>query len=215
MSGPDLHDPAFLRDPGPVLAALRSRGELVRLSLPLLGDVWGTVTYDDAHKVLGDAETFCRNPANAGGKPPERAFWWAPPFLRPLFRNVTLMDGAEHARLRRLAAPAFTTIEIDRIRPDLSRIAGDLLDTMPAGDTVDLVDRYARRVPLAAICALLGVPEADRPKVIRWVEPVGSVASVPGFFKAVPGLWRLSRHFRADFERVRQAGGHRRPRDGA
>lgn len=207
VGGPDLHATEFLRDPGPQISHLQRDGGLFRLRLPILGSVWATTTHADTLKVLGDADTFVRNPANAGNPPPERFFWWAPKFIRPLFRNVTLMDGDEHARLRRLAAPAFSTVAIDAIRPKLETIVGNLLDELPTHRPVDLVKHYNRRLPLLAICELLGIPQDDRAKVIRLVEPVGSIASVAGFFRAVPGLYRLSRHFRADFEAVRRAGG--------
>ncbi|WP_084863117.1 cytochrome P450 [Salibaculum halophilum] len=205
--GPDLHAQEVLKDPAPLIEGLRQKGRLVRLRLPILGRVWATTTHADSHRVLGDAETFCRNPVTAGNPPPERFFWWAPRFVHPLFRNVTMLDGAQHARLRRLAAPGFSTIGIDRVRPRLEEIVARLLDDLPPDRPVDLVAQYNRRLPLLAICEVLGIPEADRARVIRWVTPVGSVASVPGFFRAVPGLWRLSRHFRADFEAVRRAGG--------
>lgn len=204
---PDIHAPDFLRDPGPVVSRLQTEGRLIRLRLPILGSVWATVSHADTHRVLGDNETFCRNSATAGGKPPEKVFWWVPRFIHPLMRNVTLMDGEAHARLRRLAAPAFSTPSIDAMRPRIETIVDRLLDDLPTDQPVDLVDRYDRRLPLLAICELLGIPEQDRAKVIRLVEPVGGIASIPGFFRAVPGLWRLSRHFRADFDAVRLAGG--------
>ena len=64
----DLHSPEFLRDPGTGLAGLRAEAELVRMKLPILGNVWVTTTYDATRAVLSDAENFVRNPANAGGK---------------------------------------------------------------------------------------------------------------------------------------------------
>jgi len=204
---PDLHAQEVLKDPASLVDELQKTGRLVRLRLPILGKVWTTTTHEDSHRVLDDAATFCRNPTTAGNPPPERFFWWVPRFIHPLFRNVTMLDGAEHARLRRLAAPGFSTIGIDRVRPRLEAMVAALLDDLPTDRPVDLVAGYNRRLPLLAICEVLGIPEDDREKVIRCVTPVGSVASVPGFFRAVPGLRRLSHHFRADFERVRRAGG--------
>jgi len=204
---PDLHAQEVLKDPASLVDELQKTGRLVRLRLPILGKVWATTTHEDSHRVLGDAGTFCRNPTTAGNPPPERFFWWVPRFIHPLFRNVTMLDGAEHARLRRLAAPGFSTIGIDRVRPRLEAMVAALLDDLPTDRPVDLVAGYNRRLPLLAICEVLGIPEDDREKVLRCVARVGSVASGPGFFRAVPGLRRLSHHFRADFERVRRAGG--------
>lgn len=203
----DLHAQSFLRDPSEALTQLHRQGGLIRIKLPILGQVWATTSYADTHQVLGDDKSFCRNAANAGGKPPEKFFWWAPRFVHPLLRNVTLMDGPEHNRLRRLGAPGFSTASIDALRPQLHDIVATLLDELPTDGPVDLVAQYNRRLPLLAICEVLGVPPKDRAQVIRLVEPVGTIASIPGFFRAVPGLWRLSRYFRRDFERVRQQGG--------
>ena len=54
---------------------------------------------------------------------------------------------------------------------------------------------------MLAICELLGVPEADRARVSAWVEPVSRVRSPISFLRAAPGLYRMSRYFRARFRR--------------
>ena len=38
------------------------------------------------------------------------------------------------------------------------------------GSPADLVDRYARRLPLSVICELLGLPLADRRKFTAWAN---------------------------------------------
>lgn len=182
---------------------MRDSRRLVRMRLPILGPVWVTTNYADTHAVLGDAATFVRNPATAGGRPPERVFWWTPPFVRPLLRNVTLMDGADHARLRKLVTQAFSTRGIDAMRPKLAEIAGRLLDDLPKDQETDLIAGYTRQLPMLAICELLGVPEADREKVARWIEPISRVSGIATFFRAAPGLYKVSRYFRSDFDVVR------------
>lgn len=204
----DLHSDAFLRHPGQGARALRDEAELVRMRLPILGPVWVTTTHAATHQVLSDAVTYVRNPANAGGKPPEKVYWWVPPFVHPLFRNVTLMDGEDHKRLRKLVTDAFSSRGIDAMRPRIEAIADDLLDRLPTDRPADLVAGFNRLLPMLAICELLGVPEADRAKVSAWVEPISRVRNPLGFLRAAPGLYRMSRYFRADFEEVRRT---RRP----
>lgn len=204
----DLHSPEFLRDPDTGLAGLRAEAELVRMKLPILGNVWVTTTYDATRAVLTDAENFVRNPANAGGKSLEQNYWWFPRFIHPLFRNVTLMDGGDLSRLRRLVIGAFSSRGIEAMRPQIEAITDRLLDELPTDSEVDLVEQFNRRLPMLVICELLGVPEEDRGKISKWMEPIGGVSGPLSALRAFPGLWASSRYFRADFDEVRRT---RRP----
>jgi cytochrome P450 len=72
--------------------------------------------------------------------------------------------GADHARLRKLVATAFTARRTEAMRPHVDRVVADLLAELaavPPGEVVDL-RRYAEQVPARVICDLLGVPEAER-----------------------------------------------------
>lgn len=74
---------------------------------------------------------------------------------------IISMDGDEHARLRRLAAGAFTARRIEQMRPGIQRIADDLLDPLAMATSsgpVDLVERFTVPMPLTVIGNLLGVP---------------------------------------------------------
>ncbi len=50
------------------------------------------------------------------------------------------------------------------LRPRAEEIAAGLLDEMAAarGDVIDLLDAYARPLPIAVLCEMLGIPVADR-----------------------------------------------------
>jgi cytochrome P450 len=55
------------------------------------------------------------------------------------------------------------------MEPRILAIADELADGLFAqGIPADLVERYARQLPLAAICELLGLPIADRAKFTAW-----------------------------------------------
>ncbi|MDP9612069.1 cytochrome P450 [Streptomyces demainii] len=47
-----------------------------------------------------------------------------------------------------------------------------------AGPPADLVDRYALPIPVGVICAMLGVPEEDRPKFRVWSDAALSTSSL-------------------------------------
>jgi cytochrome P450 len=75
-------------------------------------------------------------------------------------------DPPDHTRLRRFAQKPFTPGRVARLRPRTEEIAAVLLDEMAAqGDVVDLLDAYARQIPITVLCELLGVPVADR----QWI----------------------------------------------
>lgn len=130
-------------------------------------------------------------------------FWWVPPFVKPLLRNVSQVDGADHARLRRLVAGAFARREIEELRTALAKTAAEMLAKAAASPSPDLVRQFARPLPVHAICEMLGIPLAERAHVARLSMPIGQVTGIGSFFRAMPALWRLVRYFRRSFVEVR------------
>lgn len=105
-------------------------------------------------------------------------------------RTMQEMEGAEHLRLRRLVAPAFTPRRIAWFRSRIERIVDGLLDDLPAdGRPVDLLAHFARPLPMPieVICELVGIPEADR---VQWRKYGAAVASGSGekLAEAIPGI---------------------------
>jgi cytochrome P450 PksS len=73
--------------------------------------------------------------------------------------NMLTMDEPDHTRLRGIVDEAFRRRTILDMEPRILAIADKLADDLFAeGSPADLVDRYARRLPLAVICELLGLP---------------------------------------------------------
>ena len=202
----DLRDPGFLADPGPALAQLRATAPLVRLRLPLVGEVWMTTTDAAAREVLKDEARFGRDRRHGGRGGMERVIRFLPPFIKPLTQNMLLKDGADHQRLRHLVDRAFARASIETLRPEIAAIADALLDQIDPARPVEIIGAYTRALPLQVISALLGVPEADRPRVARLIAPVSGPTGVLMALTALPGLWRLTRYFRARFAEVRQTG---------
>src|SRR5262245_18196054 len=79
-------------------------------------------------------------------------------------------DPPEHTRVRKLVAKAFTTATVERLRPRITEIAGELLDRMAGQSEVDLLDAYAFPLPITVICELLGVPEKDHGDIRKWSD---------------------------------------------
>jgi cytochrome P450 len=76
-------------------------------------------------------------------------------------------EPPRHTRLRAQVLRAFTPRAIERMAPDIETLAHELVDAFPTGP-FDLLDAFARPLPVRVIARLLGVPEADAPDLLRW-----------------------------------------------
>jgi len=87
-------------------------------------------------------------------------------------QSILSMEGDDHARLRRLVAPAFTPSAADRLRPFMREVVGGLVDSFaPAGRcevVVDLCEPY----PIPIICELLGAPKEDWRQFSAWATDI-------------------------------------------
>ena len=97
--------------------------------------------------------------------------WWMPRIVRTLANSMLSMDDPDHKRLRDIVDEAFRRRAVLDMEPHIQAIGDELADELFAeGDPADLVERYARKLPLSVICELLGLPLADRPKFIAWAS---------------------------------------------
>jgi cytochrome P450 len=201
----DFTGQEFFRDPAASIAALRASGPVVATRLPIVGKVWITTTYEATARVLKDSTTFTlRKEGGALGS----LRWWMPAFVAALANNMLSMDEPDHTRLRGIVDEAFRRRAVLGMEPRIRAIADDLAGELFAdGSPADLVERYARTLPLSVICELLGLPLADRPKFIAWANSIGRLTSAVDVLRMVLGLWRMKRYLEARLALVRQHGG--------
>jgi cytochrome P450 len=201
----DLTSQDFFRDPAATVARLRAMGPAVEIRIPIVGKVWVTTTYEAAGRVLKDSETFTLRKADgtvAGLK------WWMPGIIRSVANNMLTMDEPDHTRLREIVDEAFRRRAVLDMEPRIRAIADGLAnDLFAEGSPADLVDRYARRVPLAVICELLGLPEADRPRFMAWTNSFTRFSNLLGFFALIPAMVSMKRYLGAQIEAARRSPG--------
>ncbi|WP_051027887.1 cytochrome P450 family protein [Nocardia higoensis] len=143
-------------------ALLREQGPLVPVLLP--GGVRAWAVTDPG--LLRDLMVDWRVSKDAARHWPDFIAGRIPPDW-PLIswvsvRNMFTAYGSDHQRLRKLVGPAFTPRRVAALRPQVTRIVGDLLAGLaarPAGTVVDLREEYAAQVPLRVISALMGLPD--------------------------------------------------------
>ncbi|HEX3489110.1 MAG TPA: cytochrome P450, partial [Streptosporangiaceae bacterium] len=183
----ELTDPDVARDPFTAYGRAREQAPMARLIAPGLGTMWAVTRYDEARAMLADPR-FGLSPASfLTPRVPEDC--------QPYLRTMQEMEGAEHTRLRRLVAAAFTPRQADRLRPRIEALVQAMLDDLRGraeDDQVDLVDCLARPLPIEVICELIGIPARDRP---AWREFGTAVAAGAGqrFTAALPAIIEAAR----------------------
>jgi cytochrome P450 len=80
--------------------------------------------YADVHRVFSDTETFASEMPRGPGWEQFHKFMDA--------QFVTQMDGAQHARIRRLLMPAFSSRRIEQLQASITKIIDRLLDRIEA-----------------------------------------------------------------------------------
>jgi cytochrome P450 len=203
---------AAKQNPFPLWRKLREAGPLVRLQVPIFGTVWMATTHDSVSELLRDHHRFVQDPATAGHRWMVTLRRWLPRSLRPLTRQMLIMDEPDHRRLRRLVEQAFHRHSVEHLRPRLIALAEESLDHLEqvAGrQGVDLIEHFARPYPLAVICELLGLPPEDRPHFTRWASGITTASSLFGIAWGLGGLSRMMRYLKEEIARQRAS-----PRDG-
>ncbi len=153
-------DPGFVQNPYPFYDRARGAGDFFwwdDYNLPC------AVSHKSVHAVLRDKRM--------GRECPPELAPNIPAHLRPFYaveaHSMLELEPPRHTRLRSLVLRAFTSRTISALAPDITRLCHDLIDRFPDAP-FDLLDAYARPVPVIIICRLLGVPESHADDLLRW-----------------------------------------------
>jgi cytochrome P450 len=201
----DFTSQDYFRNPAAEIAKLRAAGPVVEVRFPIIGTIWATTTQDAADRVLKDSETFTirRDDGRVAGMR-----WWMPGIVRTLATSMLSMDEPDHKRLRDIVDEAFRRRAVLDMEPRILAIAEQLADELFAqGDPADLVERYARKLPLSIICELLGLPAADRPKFTQWAAGFTRLTGALGFLTMIPNMLAMKRYMEQHLEAVQKNGG--------
>jgi cytochrome P450 len=162
-----LEGPAYQADPHGLLRRLTAAGSAHRCEPAGAPPQWLITGFQESRDVLEDP-LVSKSSARAGLEP-----GWLMSGVRDEvgIDYMLTVDPPEHTRLRQAVARAFTPRRVDALRPQTEEIARQLADDMLSQQVPDLIDGYAAALPVAVICALLGVPASDWDQ-FRWASEV-------------------------------------------
>ena len=167
-----LMSPQGRVNPYPTYEQLRAHGPVVQA-----GPVFCAVTgYAEVDEILRDPRFGVMDDDLRDQFLPG---WRESPAVASISRSMLRTNPPDHSRMRRLAAGAFTPRRIAAMRDVVVAQADELIDGMRErgrdGAPVDFMADFAYPLPVGVICALLGVPVADRPLFRRWATDLTGV----------------------------------------
>jgi cytochrome P450 len=163
-----IADPTVNADPMPFYEEVRARGPLVHSRI-------GYITADHAigHELLRSDDFRV---LSIGSNLPAPLRWLElrvrDDLLHPLRPpSLLAVEPPDHTRYRKTVSSVFTTRAVAALRDGVEQTAVALLDQLSREPgVVDIVDRYCAQLPVAIISDILGVPDADRRRILEFGE---------------------------------------------
>jgi cytochrome P450 len=157
----DPRDPEFFNSPYPAYAAIR---EATPAFFWEDYGFWCFARFEDVSALLRDRR-FGRTIGETDAlesKPHLAAF-------DALERHSMLeLEPPEHTRLRTLVNRAFVSRRIEKLVPQIERLAHDRIEAFAPRRSADLMIEFASLIPVAVIADLLGVPRDMGLRLVDW-----------------------------------------------
>ena len=146
----------------PLYDALRDGAPVARVLTPAGDPAWLVTGYAEARVLFADDRLGRSHPAPAEAAQVSDAGFLGGP------TGEIATEKRNHTRMRKLLLPAFSAKRMRSLGDHVDRLVDGLVDDLVAandaadGAPVDLHSLVATSLPIAVICALLGVPVTDR-----------------------------------------------------
>ena len=203
-----LLEPEVLADPYPLYHRLRTED-------PVHWDpflhVWVVTRYSDVVRVLRD---FSADRTPSPEQLTRMGLAELNPIAQVMVRQMLFLDAPAHARIRGLAAHAFTPARVEVLRAHIREITDRLLEpVLPAG-RMDVIADLAEPLPCIVTAEMLGVPVEDHRRLKAWsqdfAEMLGNFQHNPDHApKIVRAVEEMTAYFRSAMRDQRK-----RPREG-
>lgn len=188
-----LYGPRFQNNPAQLYREMRGRHGPVAPVL-LEGDVaaWLVLGYRELLEVTSNSQLFARDSRrwNAWHRVPSD---W--PLLPIVIHQPSAIftEGDEHQRRAGAISDVLTAVDQFELRKHCERIADTLIDTFASSGEADLVNQYARPIPLLALAWMLGLTDAEASVLARdmYILLDGGDGAMDAQLRILAGLARL------------------------
>lgn len=96
--------------------------------------------------------------------------WWS--------RNLLVLEGTEHTRIRRLLNPAFSPARARKLKGRFQELADELVTEIQGKGSVEFVEEFAAPYATRALCIMLGLPEEHWKFIADRADTIGLALSV-------------------------------------
>ena len=170
-------DAAFLANPYPAYRALRDAGP-IHWSEEFFGGAWLLTRHADVELVLRDPR-FSAQRTGGWVRGSEATPGELTGFQRLFARALLFLDAPDHPRVRKVLAAGFRADALARLRPEIERIANELLDGQEGAERFDFIQAVARPLPVRVISRILGIDGSDRAEVMAWSDDLAAFIGAP------------------------------------
>jgi cytochrome P450 len=162
------NDPAVMNDPYPTYASLRDEQPLYHN--PDL-DFWALSRHADVSAAWRKTKTYSSDHGPALEE-------FGPDASRVM--GFVAMDPPQHTVMRRLIASGFTRDRIIELEPRIRQLTRKYLRPALEQGSFDFVGDFASMIPVDVISELIGVPENDRPMLLRLSQQIMTRDDIQG-----------------------------------
>jgi pimeloyl-[acyl-carrier protein] synthase len=162
MSLCQLLEPSVMADPYPLYAQLREE-DPVHWD-PFL-QAWVVTRYADAVDVL---HRFSADRAPSAADFEALSCASLSPIAQVMAKQMLFLDGAAHARLRSLAAVAFSPQRVKALCDNIRKIVDGLIDKIAERGHAELLADFGEPLPAMVTAEILGVPASDHRQLKAW-----------------------------------------------
>jgi cytochrome P450 len=162
---------AFVQDPYPTYAWFREHAPVAPVRYPNTStDVWWVTRHADVKRILANPKLFSSDPQYANAATAEASL----PFFDKselILGGVAFADPPLHTHRRNLIGKTFRPRRVEAMRQTVQHVTTELLTAMAdhSGDA-DLMDGFAKPLPVRVIAGQLGVPASDHQYFRRWLD---------------------------------------------
>ncbi len=96
------------------------------------------------------------------------------PFRDPI-NTLSTADPPDHTAHRSLLQPALSPGALAQLEPQVDAIVADQLAPLVSAGGGDFVAAFSEVVPARTICAIIGIPDGEAPRVIELVAGTGAL----------------------------------------